>query len=145
MTDGHVTDNISEGLDAFKQRKWDVVVACAASTNANESILKSITENVVRLDTTSSETFKVYFVWVDLLLDDSTWDGLPCDDFSLDDLATTSGELLEHPPEEIEVIPDLDPYPADILPLSDPVGSASESSSSSSSPAEDAESAGANQ
>ena len=112
----------------------DVVVACSASTNANENILKSITENVFRLDTASSEEFKSLFIW-----GDST-----CDDFSLDDLATTSGELLEPPPEEIEVIPDLDPYPADILPLSDPVGSAPESSSSSSSPAEDAKSAGEN-
>ena len=135
MTDSHVTDDISEGITAFKKKKWDVVVACSASTNANENILKSITENVFRLDTASSEEFKSLFKW-----DDST-----CDDFSLDDPATTSGEILEPPPEEIEVFPQLDPDSADTLPLGDPVGSAPESSSSSSSPAEDAESAGENQ
>lgn len=64
MTDGEPTDDLNKGLAEFKKRKWGMVVACAAGTGANTSTLKKITENVVELDTASSDTIKAFFKWV---------------------------------------------------------------------------------
>lgn len=64
MTDGEPTDSIESGLNHFKQCKCGVVVACAAGANANTSVLKRITENVVRLDTADQASIKAFFKWV---------------------------------------------------------------------------------
>jgi uncharacterized protein YegL len=172
MTDGHATDDIREDLAVFKKsnatvdirfkkRKWGEVVACAASTNANENVLKSITETVVRLDTINSGGFQISSFPDDF---DTylriSWGETSFDNSTLDDQATMSEDGLEDLPflleDGLEDLPFLfedivvpldppDPDHADTLPLGDSVGSAPESSSSSSSPAEDVESAGENQ
>ena len=64
MTDGGPTDNWQKGLTEFKKRKTGIVVACAAGHGADESVLKQITECVVRLDTADSSTIKAFFKWV---------------------------------------------------------------------------------
>ena len=61
MTDGEPTDNWQKGLNDFKNQKFGMVVACAAGSGANTSILKQITEVVVQLDTADSATIKAFF------------------------------------------------------------------------------------
>lgn len=64
MTDGEPTDNWQKGLNDFKNQKFGMVVACAAGSGANTSILKQITEVVVQLDIADSATIKAFFKWV---------------------------------------------------------------------------------
>lgn len=64
MTDGVPTDDITQGLAAFKNCKFGMVVACAAGKSADQNILKKITESVVSLDTADSATIKSFFKWV---------------------------------------------------------------------------------
>lgn len=64
MTDGVPTDDIKPGLDAFRQCKFGMVVACAAGRDADTNVLKQITECVVSLDTADSATIKSFFKWV---------------------------------------------------------------------------------
>ncbi len=64
MTDGIPTDEIKQGLEAFHSYKWGIVVACAAGDKADKSVLEKITENVVSIDTTDSDSIKVFFKWV---------------------------------------------------------------------------------
>jgi len=64
MTDGHPTDDWSAGLRELKQRKLGTVVACAAGLQGDQSILKEITDAVVRLDSADSATISAFFKWV---------------------------------------------------------------------------------
>jgi len=67
LTDGMPTETDEEftaGLEAFKKCKWGAVVACAAGGDADEGVLKRITENVVGLNTADSESIKAFFRWV---------------------------------------------------------------------------------
>ena len=64
MTDGEPTDDWQKGLNDFRKQKFGIVVACAAGSGANISILKQITEVVVQLDTADSATIKAFFKWV---------------------------------------------------------------------------------
>ncbi len=64
MTDGEPTDNWKNGLAELKKCKIGVIVACAAGTSANITVLKQITENVVQLDTTDQNTIRAFFKWV---------------------------------------------------------------------------------
>ena len=64
MTDGEPTDDLSRGIADFKKQKWGMVVACAAGEGANAANLRQITENVVQLDTATSDTIKAFFKWV---------------------------------------------------------------------------------
>ncbi|MBQ3682975.1 MAG: VWA domain-containing protein [Succinimonas sp.] len=64
MTDGGPTDDVDKGIQDFRAVKTGVVVACAAGTSADTKVLKKITENVVSLDSTDSESIKAFFKWV---------------------------------------------------------------------------------
>lgn len=64
MTDGHPTDDWSAGLRELKQRKLGTVVACAAGLQGDQSILKEITDAVVRLDSADASTIAAFFQWV---------------------------------------------------------------------------------
>lgn len=64
LSDGEPTDNLQRGIDALKQVRTGVIVACAAGPNANDQHLKKITEVVVRLDTADSNSIKAFFKWV---------------------------------------------------------------------------------
>lgn len=63
MTDGGPTDDWEKGLARFKKEKWGVVVACSVD-NGDEAVLKQITENVVRLNTSDSASIKAFFKWI---------------------------------------------------------------------------------
>ncbi len=64
MTDGSPTDDWRKGLERLKQVKTGVIVACAAGNAADTSVLKQITEVVVELATTDSNSIKAFFKWV---------------------------------------------------------------------------------
>ena len=64
MTDGMPTDDWQKGLSDFQKQRWGMVVACAAGQAVDTTILKQITEVVVKLDTADSSSFKAFFKWV---------------------------------------------------------------------------------
>lgn len=64
MTDGNPTDNWKAGLDELRKRKVGTVVCCAAGSQCDETVLKQITEIVVRLDTADTSTIAAFFKWV---------------------------------------------------------------------------------
>ena len=64
MTDGIPTDNWQAGLDELRKHKVGTVVACAAGQQCDETLLKQISEIVVRLDTADSSTIAAFFKWV---------------------------------------------------------------------------------
>ncbi len=64
MTDGIPTDDWRSGLAEFKKRKVAYTVACGAGSDADTTILKQITDNVVGLDTADSQSISKFFTWV---------------------------------------------------------------------------------
>ena len=64
MTDGIPTDVLSFGLDKFKKYHWGQVVACAAGDYADESVLRQISETVVKLATADQNSIAAFFKWV---------------------------------------------------------------------------------
>lgn len=64
MTDGMPTDNWEEGLADFESVKKGMVVACAAGSAVDTSVLQRITEVVLQLDTADSNSIKAFFKWV---------------------------------------------------------------------------------
>lgn len=95
MTDGEPTDSITAGLAEFKKRKFGTVVACAAGTGANTSVLKQITENVVSLDTADSATIKSFFKWVSASISTGS--------MKVEEAGQEIGTLSELPPPPAEV------------------------------------------
>lgn len=63
MTDGGPTDTWESAADRVKNKRWNVI-ACAAGAQADESILKRITEAVVKLNDCQPGTLKNFFKWV---------------------------------------------------------------------------------
>lgn len=64
MTDGEPTDDWEKKADRLKQAKLGNIIACAAGANANESMLKKVTEIVVKLDTLQPDALAAFFAWV---------------------------------------------------------------------------------
>lgn len=64
MTDGAATDDLGAGIAAIKAARIGALIACAAGPAANTAELQRITESVVRLDTTDSQTIRAFFKWV---------------------------------------------------------------------------------
>jgi len=64
FTDGVPTDDLSAGLAEIHKRKIGCIVACAAGSGADTSLMKQITENVVHLDTADSQSISKFFNWV---------------------------------------------------------------------------------
>lgn len=64
MSDGAPTDDLEKGIADLKNRKFGMIVACAAGANADTNTLKRITDNVVRLDNLDQESIKAFFKWV---------------------------------------------------------------------------------
>lgn len=99
MSDGEPTDNICNGLEEFKKIKKGIVVACAAGENANTDVLKSITENVVSLNTIDTDTMKAFFKWVSASVAASS--------VKVEDQGSEASSLddLPPPPDEINIVP----------------------------------------
>ena len=64
MTDGIPTDDWQSGLSRMKSVNKGLIVGCAAGSGADDSILKQITESVVRLDSADSDSIAKFFQWV---------------------------------------------------------------------------------
>jgi len=64
MTDGSSTDDLAAGIAAIKAAKIGALIACAAGPGADTTELQRITDSVVRLDTTDSNTIRAFFKWV---------------------------------------------------------------------------------
>lgn len=98
LTDGEPTDDFEKGLAEFQKRKWGLIIACAAGTNANTSRLQKITESVVQLDTTDSAAFKAFFKWVSASV-------------------SASSKSVESSGKELTGLDQLPPPPAEIKPI----------------------------
>ncbi|RRJ90062.1 VWA domain-containing protein [Paenimyroides tangerinum] len=64
MTDGVPTDDWQAGLNKLKSVNKGLIVGCAAGSDADDSVLRQITESVVRLDSADSESISKFFQWV---------------------------------------------------------------------------------
>ena len=66
LTDGKPSDLMvyEESIKRVKQHQFTNIVACAAGPKARIEPLKKLTENVFTLDTMDSSTFKKFFQWV---------------------------------------------------------------------------------
>ena len=95
MTDGHPSSDWAAGLADFRAAKTGMVVACAAGQQADEKILKQITENVVRLDVADGATIKAFFKWVSSSI-------------------STGSQKIEHGASEMGSIADLPPPPKEV-------------------------------
>ena len=95
MTDGLPTDDWQVGLNEFQKRKFGVVVACAAGTGADTTVLKQITENVVALDTADTASLRAFFKWVSASI-------------------STGSQKVESGGKEIAGLNELPPPPAEI-------------------------------
>lgn len=63
MTDGAPDGGWQPGLVRFKQEKWGIVVCCSVD-GGDENVLKQISECVVRLNTSDSNSIKAFFKWI---------------------------------------------------------------------------------
>lgn len=64
LTDGCPTDDWQQGVQEFKKYKWGTVVACAAGAEADDSVLRQITNDVVYLSGADANSLKAFFQWV---------------------------------------------------------------------------------
>lgn len=98
MTDGLPTDDWQSKVSAFKAAKFGMVIACAAGGDADESVLKQITENVVKLDTADSSTIDAFFKWVSASVSATS------QKVDLDKSETSGLGELPPPPPEINLV-----------------------------------------
>ena len=64
MTDGVPTDDCQAGFQKLKAVKKGLIVGCAAGNNADDKVLKEITDQVVRLSNTDADSIGKFFQWV---------------------------------------------------------------------------------
>jgi uncharacterized protein YegL len=95
MTDGLPTDDWQAGLAEFQKRKFGIVVACAAGTGADTTVLKQITDNVVALDTADTASLRAFFKWVSASI-------------------STGSQKVESGGKEVAGLDELPPPPAEI-------------------------------
>ena len=65
MSAGRPTDDWRQGLQEFKQYKWGKVIACAAGDDADVSVLRQITDNVVYLNDIDANRFTSLLFFVE--------------------------------------------------------------------------------
>ncbi len=66
FTDGKPSDlqKYREFIPKVKRLDFSMIIACAAGHRAEESYLRELTDNVVRLDSTDTNTLTTFFKWV---------------------------------------------------------------------------------
>lgn len=96
MTDGIPTDDWQSGLNKLKTNYKGLIVGCAAGQGADDTILKQITESVVRLDSADSESIAKFFQWVTASI-------------------STSSEKVEESGKEVTGLDQLPPPPSELV------------------------------
>ena len=64
MTDGVPTDDWQAGFQRLKSVKKGLIVGCAAGNNADDKVLKEISDQVVWLSNTDADSIGKFFQWV---------------------------------------------------------------------------------
>lgn len=64
MTDGQPTDSWEQAADELKNKHVANIIACAAGSGADTSVLKRITDIVVELNSLKPDDLKAFFKWV---------------------------------------------------------------------------------
>lgn len=100
MTDGLPTDDWEKSLNRFYGVKTGVVVACAAGAQADATLLKKITENVVSLDTADAQSIQAYFKWVSASV---SFNSIRLEKGGEDSSSKTGFDHLPPPPPEISL------------------------------------------
>lgn len=98
MTDGVPTDDWERGLSKLNSVNKGLIVGCAAGSGADDSILKQITESVVRLDNADSESIAKFFQWVTASISTSS---TKVEDSGID---LTKMDQLPPPPSELVIV-----------------------------------------
>ena len=98
MTDGVPTDDWERGLSKLNSVNKGLIVGCAAGSGADDSVLKQITESVVRLDNADSESIAKFFQWVIASISPSS---TKVEDGGID---LTKMDQLPPPPSELVIV-----------------------------------------
>lgn len=77
MTDGNPTDFWEQAAGEMKERRLGNMIACSTGPNADEAVLKRITEAVIRLQDCSAGTLGAFFAWNDDSIIDGSSDSEP--------------------------------------------------------------------
>lgn len=98
MTDGQPTDNWELAADRIKQKKVGNIIACAAGSGADSTLLKRITEVVVEITNLQPEALKAFFKWVSSSIKTTS-----------QSVAQVTGDAapvnLPPPPPQIQIVP----------------------------------------
>ena len=98
MTDGIPTDDWQPGLNQLKSVSKGLIVGCAAGSGADDSVLRQITESVVRLDNADAESISQFFKWVTASISTSS---TKVEDSGID---LTKMDQLPPPPSELVIV-----------------------------------------
>jgi len=96
MTDGMPTDRWEKEADEIKRIRPGNIIACAAGSGADSSLLKRITEIVVELNNLQPDTLKAFFKWVSSSIKTTSQSVAQKADAPVD---------LPPPPPQIQIIP----------------------------------------
>lgn len=98
MTDGVPTDNWQQGLTKLNSAYKGLMVGCAAGSGADDSVLRQITESVVRLNNADAESIGKFFQWVTASISTSS---TKVEDSGID---LTKMDQLPPPPSELVIV-----------------------------------------
>ncbi len=95
FTDGKPSDLqlYREMIPKIKDSNFGTIVCCAAGNMADDLLLKELTENVIHLDSTDSQTLKSFFKWVSETIEQGN-----------KSQGTGESVMLPPPPKEITVV-----------------------------------------
>ncbi|OOQ56734.1 vWA domain-containing protein [Mucilaginibacter pedocola] len=95
FTDGKPSDILlyREMIPKIQSLNFGAIVACAAGHNANDMMLKELTDTVVHLDTADSNTLKQFFRWVSDTIEQGN-----------KSMGTTDSISLPPPPQDIHLV-----------------------------------------
>jgi uncharacterized protein YegL len=97
ITDGRPTDSWEAAADRIRTKKLGNIIACAAGSGADSSMLKRITETVVELNTLQPETLKAFFKWVSSSIKTTSQ--------SIAQVSGNSPPVLPPPSPQIHIVP----------------------------------------
>jgi uncharacterized protein YegL len=64
LSDGYPTDDWEKAADEVKRRRLGNIIGCGMGPDADDAVLKRITDTVVRLQDTSASTIGAFMKWV---------------------------------------------------------------------------------